>query len=339
MRSFRLQSFLLLVLTSVSFLACGRVVDAQQGKPPITLDEFMNTTEILGARIAPDGSAVVISTGAPDWQQNRFKEDLWLWTKQGGVVNQLTHSGHDSSPQWSPDGKMIAFLSDGALPADLASGDGEAEGDASKDETSRIWLISVLGGEAVPLYREKLDAHAVAWSSDGKSLVFSGTEPLSKEAEDAHKGEWKDVIRWREQERGDVLLSMPVAVAIEASTKTPEAHQDPKPAADKVEYPAGAVVVTHSAFEIAEIVPSPSGESIAFETGPVSHRLENPADTELFIVPANGGEARQVTRNQALESDLHWTPSEKSIDLLVHASGGSIDGAYQDVQGRIYSLV
>jgi dipeptidyl aminopeptidase/acylaminoacyl peptidase len=322
------------VLMGASFTASVLSVGAQQGKPPITLDEFMNTTEVLGARIAPDGSAVVISTVAPDWQQNRFKEDLWLWTKQGGVANQLTHSGHDSSPQWSPDGKMIAFLSDRALPTDLVGGDG----DGNKDETNRIWLIPVLGGEAVPLFRQKLDVHAFAWSSDGASLMFSVTEPLAKEAEDTHKAEWKDVIRWREQERGDVLLSMPMAAAIEASTKTPDAHQNPKPVADKPEYPEGAVVVTHSVCEITEIVPSPSGESIAFETGPVSHRLENPADTELFIVATKGGEARQVTRNQALESNLHWTPSEKSIDLLVHASGGSIDGAYQDVQGRIYSL-
>ncbi len=338
MRNLCAHALLLSVLIGASSTARAQSDQVPQSKPAITLDEFMNETEILSARIAPDGSAVVISTNAPDWQQNRFKHDLWLWTKQGGAVTELTNSGHDTSPRWSPDGRTIAFVSDRALPEDLASGDSGVAAEGSKDETSRIWLISVLGGEAVPLYREKLDVHAFAWSSDGASLVLSVTEPLSKDAEDARKAEWKDVIRWREQERGDVLLSVPVAAAIEASTKTPEAHQDPKPTPDKVQYPAGAVVVTHSAVEIAEIVPSPNGESIAFETGPVSHRLENPADSELYVVAAKGGDARQVTHNQALESDLHWTPSGKSIDLLVHASGGSIEGAYEDVQGRLYSV-
>ena len=338
MRFVSARTLLHIVLIGASFTACTHSGEAQQSKPPISLDEFMNATGIDGARISPDGSAVVIATDAADWQHNRFKHDLWLWTKQSGTVGELTNSGHDTSPRWSPDGRTIAFVSDRALPEDLANVDGAAAADGSKDGTSRIWLISSHGGEAVPLYREKLEAHAFAWSSDGASVVFSVIEPLSKEAEDAHKAEWKDVIRWREQERGDVLLSLPVAAAIEASTKTPEAHQDPKPAADKVEYPVGAVVVTHSALGIAEIVPSPNGESIAFETGPVLHRLENPAESEVFVVATKGGDARQVTHNQALESDLHWTPSGKSIDLLVHASGGSIEGAYRDVQGRLYSL-
>jgi dipeptidyl aminopeptidase/acylaminoacyl peptidase len=315
-----------------SFTARAQSPSVVQKKQPISLDEFMNATEILGARISPDGAAVVISTGAPDWQHNRFKEDLWLWTKKSGVVTALTHTGHDASPQWSPDGRMIAFVSDRPL-----TGDSVGDGD-SKDGTSRVWLIPADGGEAVPLYREKLDVHAFAWTNDGKSMVFSVTQPLSKDAEDAEKGEWKDVIRWREQERGDVLLSLSVADAVESSTKTPEAHQDPKPAADKPEYPESSAVLTQSAFSIMEIVPSPDGEQIAFETGPVSRRLENPADSELFVVASKGGAARQVTHNQGLESDLHWAPSGKSIDLLVRAGGGSIEGPYEDVQGRIYSL-
>jgi dipeptidyl aminopeptidase/acylaminoacyl peptidase len=308
-----------------------------QSKPTISLDEFMNVTEIRDARISPDGGAAVIATSAPDWQQNRFKEELWLWAKKSGKVIPLTHSGHDSSPEWSPDGRYIAFLSDRSLGAE--SDDKDGGDDKDKDgEPSRVWLIPVNGGEAFPLYREKLDVHAFAWSADGTSIDFSATEPLSKNTEDARKAEWKDVIRWREQERGDVLLAMPIEAAIRESGKTPEAHQEDKAAADRPALPSAARVVAHSTLEIDEIVPSPVGEQIAFETGSISHRLENPADSEIFLAAAGGGDARQLTHNNGLESHLMWDPAGKKIYFLVHAGAGSIEGEYQDVQGRIYSL-
>lgn len=324
----RVFAFLFLVVSVEGAVVVGQTPASAAGKPAISLDEFMNATEVLGARISPDGGAVVVATAAPDWQHNRFREDLWLWTKKGGVAVPLTESGHDSSPQWSPDGRRIAFVSDRPL-ADEVGGD---------DGTARVWLISADGGEAVPLYRDKVDVHAFAWSSDGASILFSATQVLAKDADDAEKDEWKDVIRWRGQERGDVLLSLPVAMALQDSAKHLAAHEAPKPVTDKPQYPKDAAVVTTSLLQIKEIAPSPDGEQIAFETGPVSLRLENPGDTEMFLVAAKGGEARALTHNQGLESDLHWMPSGKRIAFLVRAAGGSIEGPYEDVQGRLYSL-
>jgi dipeptidyl aminopeptidase/acylaminoacyl peptidase len=306
-----------------------------QNKPPITLDEFLNATDISSVRIAPDGLAAVIATTTPDWQQNRFKENLWLWTRQSSALAPLTQSGHDSSPEWSPDGRYIAFLSDRPLPAPVDDEEGSAK---DKDETSRIWLISVNGGEAFPLYREKLDAHTFAWSPDSSAIEFSVTTPLSKDAEDARKKEWKDVIRWREQERGDALLTMPVEAAVHRNVSTPMPHQETKAPDDRPAYPAGSRTLATSSLEIAAIVPSPAGDRIAFETGPVSHRIEKPSDYEVFLVSANGGDARQLTHNQALESHLTWSPSGKELYCLVTAASGSLEDPYQDVQGRAYSL-
>jgi dipeptidyl aminopeptidase/acylaminoacyl peptidase len=332
MRMTRASALLICLLMCAAPYAVAQNASAASSKPLISLGEFMNATDILGARISPDGKAVVIAAAAPDWRHNRFSEDLWLWTRGGGPAMPLTHAGHDSGPQWSPDGKMIAFLSDRPLPEEAAGDDDAKEG------TTRVWVIPVEGGEAFPLYREKLDAHSFAWSNDGSGVLFSATQVLSKAVEEARKEEWKDVIRWREQERGDVLLSLPIAEAIQKSAKNLPPHPVSKPADDKPQYPDGASILTTSLLQIKEIVPSPDGRQIAFETGPVSLRLENPADSEMFLVAATGGSARQLTHNQGLESEIHWMPSGDHLIFLVRASGGSIEGPYQDVQGRIYSI-
>jgi dipeptidyl aminopeptidase/acylaminoacyl peptidase len=316
------------------------VTSHSQTKPPVTLDEFMNASDITEAHISRDGSAVVVAVSAPDWKQNRFNENLWLWTKSGGKLIPLTHSGHDSSPEFSPDGRYIAFLSDRSVSGDDSSDDKDdaKDKDDDKDETSRVWLIPTNGGEPFPLYREKLDAHTFAWSADGTSVDFSVTQPLSKDQEEAKKAEWKDVIRWREQERGDILVEIPAASAARLSTETPAPHHEPKTDDDKPTLPADAKTLTHSSLEITEIAPSPGGEQIAFETEPISHRLENPADSEIFLVPAHGGEAKQLTHNLGLESHLTWSPDGKRIYFSVRGGSGSIEGPYRDVQGRLYVI-
>ena len=323
---------LLLCLSSAASLA-------QASKPSITLDEFLNTTSITAARLSPDGSAAVIVTESPDWKNSSYRHDLWLWTALAGL-QPLTHSGNEENPQWSPDGKSIAFLSDRALPGEGAAADGEPKNDG--DKAKRIWLIRIAGGEALPLFSEKLDVHAFAWSADGSSIYLSATAPLTHEEEEAQKDTWKDVIRWREQNRGDLLLKLAVSPALSrsiqvqppASAGTTKSEED-KPSSS---LPPGINTVAKSDLSIEQIAPSPDGKSIAFLTGPVDHREENPADYEIFLVPTAGGDARQITHNQALESNLRWSPDSRWLHFSVQAAAGSLEGKYRDVQGRLYRL-
>ena len=316
---------------------------AQPGKPAITLDEYLNTTGINEARLSPDGTAAVIGTETPNWKANNFRHDLWLWTAGSGL-KPLTHSGSEENAQWSPDGKWIAFVSDRALPGEAAGDDGTPSngGAGEGDKADRLWVIAVAGGEALPLYREKLDVHAYAWSADGASIYFAVAAPLTHEQEETQKTEWKDVIRWREQHRGDLLVKQAVAPALKLAlaVEAPEKAADGKKADGEsaATLPAGAETVAKCAISISEIAPAPDGKTVAFVTAPVHHRTESPKDFEIFLLAGGGGEARQLTHNEAIESMLKWSADSRWLYFTVQAAAGSLEGKYRDVQGRLYRM-
>ncbi len=301
-------------------------------KPLLTLDAFMAATEYTSARISPDGKAAVIATREPDWMANRFRENLWLWRASSGKVEPLTSSGHDTGPDWSPDGRFVAFSSDRRLPEEKPS---DAK-DSKDDSQSRIWIVSVDGGEAGPLYRTKDDVHSFAWAPDGSAIYVAIQEPLSKDETDAKERDWKDVTRYRTGERGDVLLriSLPSpATGAEQPNITP-----PTPAASQQPLPQGATVIARSPLAIDSIKVEPHNGTIAFTTAPISHHLENPANVEIYTVAPNGGVVSQLTHNQGLENNLRWAPDGRHLYFTVQAAAGSVEGPYRDVQGRIYSI-
>jgi dipeptidyl aminopeptidase/acylaminoacyl peptidase len=329
--------------TAWSALAFSACLAAAQSKPVITLDEYLNTTDITAARLSPDASAAVIVTESPDWKNSVYRSDLWLWTAGSGLLP-LTHGASEDDPQWSPDGKFVAFLSDRALPNEDATADGDSTSDSAK--AKRIWLIRISGGEALPLFSEKLDVHAFAWSPDSASIDFSATEPLTPDEQEAHSAQWQDVIRWREKDRGDLLLQFPVApaLALALSTPLPDSAAAAKTAKGRADtlpaptLPPGAKTIDKSPLSIQEVAPSPDGRSIAFLTGPIHHREESPADYEIFLVSSSGDDPRQLTHNQALESQLHWSPDSRWLYFAVPSAAGSLDGPYRDVQGRLYRI-
>jgi dipeptidyl aminopeptidase/acylaminoacyl peptidase len=318
-----------------------------QTKPAITLDEYLNTTGITEAHLSPDGTAAVIATETPDWKASNFRHDLWLWTAAAGL-RPLTHSGSEENAQWSPDGKWIAFVSD----RDLSGGAEADDGKSGDSGTDRLWVISVAGGEALPLYRAKLDVHAFAWSADGASIYYATTTPLTHEQEETQKADWKDVVRWREQHRGDLLLKQAVqpalarALTVDGPAKAAaEAKASDSKDGDKksekesdTTLPKDAETIATNSISITEIAPSPDGKSVAFVTGPVHHRIENPKDYEIFVASAGGGGARQITHNDAVESQLRWSPDSHWLHFTVSAAAGSLEGKYRDVQGRLYRM-
>jgi dipeptidyl aminopeptidase/acylaminoacyl peptidase len=335
------RSILLLSLVSASILA-----NTQTLKPKLTLDEFFNSVSFTAVKVSPDGNSVVIGTEKADWDAQIFRKELWLYrTASSGTLTQLTQSGHDGSPQWSPDGQWIAFLSerkagdakDAGAGDDKEKGRGASNKDKDKDkDVAQLFLISPSGGEAFAITSGEEEVHAFAWSGDSKAILFASRQPWTKQQNDDHKKDWKDVIRYRGDERGDVLfrLNLEEALARHAaigSKEIPDAEKDSGAT-------PGAIAIARTPLRVDQISISHDGQRLAFVTSSVSERQEKVEDIELYLVnlTSNAAEATPIrlTRNKAVELNLDWAPDNRHV--FFQTSLGSVEQKYEDPQPRLY---
>jgi dipeptidyl aminopeptidase/acylaminoacyl peptidase len=298
------------LLLGLLFLAPAFAQQPAAHLPRLTLEEAFNYVQVQSVSISPDGSAVVVGTRRANWQKERFDRKLWLY--RNGALHPLTQSWNDHDPQWSPDGHWIAFLSD--------------RGGADDHKGTQIYLIAVNGGEAFPVTHQEDGIHALAWSPSSQTLYFAAKKPLSKAEKEAHKKQWHDVIQFREDERGDVISR----ISISASIANREGVNQARTSGDEPD----SVASLNEA--VSDMSVSPDGTQIAFTTESSSGRIEKISDDELYVVPSAGGEPRRLTQNEASERDVQWDPDGRT--LIFHVGAGSVEGKYEEVQGRIYSL-
>ena len=321
-----------------------------EDKPKLTLDEFFNSVSYSSVAISPDGNSVVIGTERADWNQQIFRTDLWLYRdggKSGSSIEptliQLTQSGHDTEPKWSPDGRWIAFLSErkSSSEKDSDSDDDKSKPkkqDKDKDdkgETAQIYLISPTGGEAIALTQGDEEVHTFSWSADSHTLYFATRNPWTKAQKDEYKKQWKDVVQYRTAERGDTLFALDVAAALahhaaEATKEESEAEKDS-------DLNPGARIIATSPFRVEELVTSPDGSKLAFVTNSINQRQEKTEDVEIYALDLGAEpvvQPRQLTRNQAVEQKLHWANDNRHVFFSVEV--GDVTGPYRDLQPHLY---
>jgi len=334
-----------LLLASLVSILCARVLaEPQTTRPKLTLDDFFNAVSVEALKVSPDGNFVVLETARPDWDEQTFRQELWLYRVASRGLIQLTQSGHDTAPQWSPDGNWIAFLSERKTgdTRDAEAGDSKKRGghqpdanDKSKD-TAQLFLISPHGGEAFAITSGEEEVHAFAWSSDAKAIYFATRQPWSKQQTDEHKKDWKDVIRYRADERGDTIFRLDLDQA-QARRAAQGSKEIPATEKDSASTP-GAAVIARTALRVDQIVVSHDGHRLAFVTASVSERQEKVEDIELYVVNLAAGTSEttpiRLTQNEGVELNLGWAPDNRH--LLFQVNLGSVEHKYEDPQPRLY---
>lgn len=142
-----------------------RKFDAHSGQPigdPVSL--YTAPTDrgggwaIRGAVWSPDGKSLATVLQNSGWNH------IYLFSTKGGEPKQITDGNfEDEAPEFSPDGKSIAFISNRGLL-----------------EANNLWVIPASGGDARQV--AKFDTPGIVsdpqWAPDGKSIYFNHQSPV-----------------------------------------------------------------------------------------------------------------------------------------------------------------
>ncbi|MCW5967501.1 MAG: S9 family peptidase [Blastocatellales bacterium] len=172
---------------------------------------FMDMESVGGPSISPDGKQIVFTRTWVDKVKDQYRSNIWIIDIDSGRVRELTSGNfRDSAPEWSPDGKRIAFLSD-------------------RDGTTQLHVLWLDTREVAQLTHLEYAPGSVRWSPDGKHLAYTAFVPdnepiLPVRLPDRPRGaEWArpavivDRLQWAADGRGPLPRGFTNVYTIDAT--------------------------------------------------------------------------------------------------------------------------
>lgn len=274
---------------------------------PLAFEEYLQYRFPDDAQISPDGQhvAFVMAELVKEAADKPARSQVWLASATGGAPARPITFGpsQDRSPRWAPDGSRLAFLSDREKPG----------------KGHQIYLLPMTGGEAVPLTHEKGSVAEFAWCQGGRLIAFLMSDPDPEGQGDVIQFEDRPQFQRLyvvDVESGKVAPVSPEGVQVWEFTESPDGARFALIASALpwewswyqsyvATVPAAGGPVTRvfgSNRQVGRPCWSPDGRQIAFLSSSWSDRGSCAGD--LFVVDANGGEARHVSAGY--EGSLTW---------------------------------
>ncbi|NOX36093.1 MAG: prolyl oligopeptidase family serine peptidase [Calditrichaeota bacterium] len=262
-----MKSLLIILFTTLSVLSLS-------AREEWTVKHVLQQESITEITISPDGQKLVWVKRYPDFEKDRYLTDLFLTLlsspKKAPEIVQLTRTGNNRSPRWSPDGRWIAFISNRELPG------------KDKKNLPQVWLLDTYGGEPYPLTRLETSVQRFAWL-DSNTIVFTARENKTYYEQELKKKKDDAIVV------EDTTLFWPVRLfRIDVQSK-------------KIQR------LTHNRFQIGEFAPSPDGKYIVYTLNRTPITADARIQPKQYLLQVETGKVQEIFPGRYFDpSGFQW---------------------------------
>ncbi len=154
-------TILFILISAISWAQSPRNINAR---------DLISFPSIRNLELNAEHEIIVYELRNTDLIANTYRKHLWVMKTDGSQNRQFTYSSADEwNPQISPTGECVAFFSD--------------RPDEQDKQNTRIWAMSLAGGEAKPLTPPDRSILDFKWSSDGCFIYYLSPEVKAKQTE------------------------------------------------------------------------------------------------------------------------------------------------------------
>lgn len=247
----------------------------------LTIEDILKFKIPADPQLSPDGKSVAFTVTQADLEKNRYITHIYVYNPRWKETRQFTSgAASEKMPRWSPDGKYISFLS---------TRKDKAEKD-KKTEKNQIWLIRIDGGEGKKLTSAPKGVITYQWMPHGKEIVYLAEETYPTPVKTLKEKEKKKKIDAKIE---DAEKFRKVIWAIDIETRRMRK-------------------IFNGDYGISEISISPDGKTISYTTN-YTGKENDYTKFDIWTVPSEGGEPRQITDREGGEYNPTWSPDGKYI--------------------------
>ena len=294
-------------------------------KAPFTFDAMMKIARIDDPQLSPEGKQVAFTVAAVDLPANAKPTQIYVVPVEGGSPVRLTTEGASNTrPRWSPDSKRIFFVSD------------------RKDGT-QVWSMNADGSDQKQVTTVPTSADGVIVSPDGKLILFTSGVFPNCGAVNAVPGADYDAACNKTSLDQEAASKMHARVYTSLLYRHWTQYQGKQrqhlliQAADgsgKIrDLTPGDLNVPPFALQGPEgYVFSPDSTQITYVAN-TDRDLASSTNSDLFTVPAAGGEAKRITTNPGADEGPLYSPDGKYLSYRTQIRSG-----YESDQWRLAIL-